>query len=222
MDKQEAETTRRVKIEMLNRLRARTNADLANPGHFKVVAPKTGIILSADFRENLEGRMVKPNEPLIRIGFTDPEHPKLSDWEIELKIPQKHVGQVLEAYKRLPAGAELDVDVLFMSQPDAGSFRVKLRKDKIASQANTQKDDNNEAEPVVLAWARVHPKKIKDADGKMIDDIPADLQITSSLLLSGSEVHSRVRCGNHPMGYSLFYGVYEFLYEKVVFPLSWK
>ena len=208
---QEATTTRRIKIEMLNKLRDRTNADLAKPGHFKVLAPKTGIILSADFRENLLGRYVKPNEPLIRIGFTDPEHPKLPDWEIELKIPQKHVGQVLRAYDRLSAKAELDVDVLFMSQPDAGSFRVKLRKDKIASQANTQKDDNNESEPVVLAWARVSG-----------DDIPADLRITPSLLLSGSEVHTRVRCGNHPMGYSLFYGVYEFLYEKVIFPLSWK
>jgi hypothetical protein len=36
-------------------------------------------------------------------------------------------------------------------------------------------------------------------------------------LLSGTEVHSRIRCGNRPMGYSLFYGVWEFLYEKVVF-----
>jgi len=35
--------------------------------------------------------------------------------------------------------------------------------------------------------------------------------------LSGAEVHAKVRCGNHRLGYSLFYGVWEFFYEKVVF-----
>ena len=37
------------------------------------------------------------------------------------------------------------------------SYRAKLRRDKIASQANTQKDDNNETEPVVIAWVRIQP-----------------------------------------------------------------
>jgi hypothetical protein len=30
-------------------------------------------------------------------------------------------------------------------------------------------------------------------------------------------VVAKVRCGDHAMGYSLFYGVWEFIYEKVVF-----
>jgi hypothetical protein len=35
--------------------------------------------------------------------------------------------------------------------------------------------------------------------------------------VTGTEVVAKVRCGNHAMGYSLFYGVWEFFYEKVVF-----
>ncbi len=35
--------------------------------------------------------------------------------------------------------------------------------------------------------------------------------------VAGTEVHAKVRCGYHAMGYSLFYGVWEFMYEKVVF-----
>ncbi len=205
----EAKITLRNKIEIRNQLRNRTNADLAQPGYFKIVAPRTGIVLNADFREMLDGKLVKPTDPLIRIGATDPVHPKVADWEIMLKIPQKHVGQVLEAYKRLPAGAELDVDVLIMTQPDAGSFRAKLRKDKIAQSAESQKDDNNEAEPMVIAFARIHG-----------DDIPENQRIPPTLLLTGTEVHSRIRCGNHAMGYSLFYGVWEFLYEKAIFPIT--
>ena len=45
---------------------------------------------------------------------------------------------------------------------------------------------------------------------------PADL-LPPELLLSGVEVHGKICCDDHPMGYSLFYGVFEFLYEKVVF-----
>jgi hypothetical protein len=207
---QEAKITHRKKVETRERLKQRTNADLARPGFYTITAPKTGIILSSDFRENLLGKNIKPGEPLIRIGFTDPVNPKLPDWEIELKIPQKHVGQVLRAFEGKGQNAELDVDVMFLSKTTT-SFRAKLRKDKIASQANTQKDDNNESEPVVLAWARING-----------DDIPEDYRVSPALLLSGSEVHTRIRCGNRAMGYSLFYGVYEFAYEKVLFPyFSW-
>jgi hypothetical protein len=205
---QEATVTLHAKIEMLKRLKDRTNADLAKPGFFTIVASEAGIILSADFRENLLGKNVKPGDRLIRIGYTDPNRPRRSDWEIELKIPQKHAGQVFRAFEGLPPNAELDMDVMFVSQSTT-CYRAKLRKDKIASQANTQKDDNNETEPIVIAFARIHP---------IHGDIPEDWQIPRALLLTGSEVHTRIRCGNRAMGYSLFYGVYEFAYEKVIFP----
>ncbi len=207
---EEAKITKRKKIEMLNRLRQRTNADLSKPGIYTIVAPKSGIILSADFRENLLGKNVKPSDPLIQIGFTDPVQPKLSDWEIKLKIPQKHVGQVHRAFEGHPAGYKLDVDVMFLAQTTT-SYRAKLSRAKIASQADMQKDDNNESEPMVIAWA-----SIDDAD------IPADERVPPALLLSGSEVRTRIRCGDRAMGYSLFYGVYEFAYEKLIFPYSWK
>jgi hypothetical protein len=202
---QEANITLKAKIDMLKRLKERTNADIARPGFFTIAASKAGIILSADFRENLLGKNVKPGDPLIRIGYTDPNNPKLSDWEIELKIPQKHVGQVFRAFEK---NKTLDVDVMFLSNATT-SYKARLVKDKVASQANTQKDDNNENEPVVIAWARIHPEK---------GDIPADGQIPPARLLAGNEVHTRIRCGYRPMGYALFYGVYEFAYEKVIFP----
>ena len=68
------------------------------------------------------------------------------------------------------------------------------------------RDDNNESEPVVIATVRIEGP-----------DIPAADRLPRELLLTGTEVHAKVRCGNHRMGYSLFYGVWEFLYEKVIF-----
>jgi hypothetical protein len=35
--------------------------------------------------------------------------------------------------------------------------------------------------------------------------------------VAGQEVHARVRCGNYPLGYALFHGVWEWFYEKVIF-----
>jgi hypothetical protein len=36
-------------------------------------------------------------------------------------------------------------------------------------------------------------------------------------LVTDVGVRTRIRGGDHSMGYSLFYGVWEFLYEKVIF-----
>jgi hypothetical protein len=214
MDLKKAQIDLDQKINDRKRIKERDNANLEplKFGFYTVTAPRSGIILSADFRENLLGKTVKPGDPLIRVGYTDVNDPKIEDWELLLKIPQKHYGQVMRAFERLPPGAELDVDVLFQSKADQ-AYRAKLRRDRIAKQANTEKDDNNEAEPVVIAWARVHP-----IDG----DIAPQDQIPGNLLLSGSAAHTRIRCGNAAMGYSLFYGVYEFAYEKVIFPYSWR
>jgi hypothetical protein len=200
----EARATKEAKITELQELVRRTNASVRNPGEYWLKAPINGILLTSDFREKLLGNYVKPSDPLLRFGKVDPRKPKNSEWEIELKIPQKHVGQVLAAYKTLKT-EELDVDILLVSAPTR-TFRGKLARSRVASEANPNQSDNNEPEPAVLAWVRV--------DGK---DIPKDYQLPPELLLTGTEVHARVRCGNHAMGYSLFYGVWEFIYEKIVF-----
>src|ERR1019366_9391845 len=66
---EEAKATLRENLNYLNQLQRRLNANISNkPGSFTISAPRTGIILSADFRENLLGRNVKPGDPLIRVG----------------------------------------------------------------------------------------------------------------------------------------------------------
>jgi hypothetical protein len=166
--------------------------------------PPVWTVLTPDFRENLRRKPVEPRDPLLRLGN------KKGHWEVETKIPQKHIGQVLSAfqYRSEQEGhevTELDVDLVVRSEP-THTYKGKLSRDKIANQADPHKDDNNETEPVVLAWVRI--------SGAGIDP---DRQIPDKLLVAGTEVKCKVRCGTHKMGYSLFYGVWEFFYEKVVF-----
>lgn len=196
--KTEKETLLREKRNELEKLKERIHADRQREGFFWLLAPFTGTVLNSDFRENFVNRFVKPSEPILRIGNKD------GRWEVELKIPQKHIGQVLAALDRSPKH-ELDVDLLLTSVPTK-VFLGKLSADKVGGQAQPNRDDNNESEPIVPAFVRV--------DGK---DIPEDVRIPRNLLVTGVEVHSKIRCGYRPMGYSLFYGVWEFFYEKVVF-----
>jgi hypothetical protein len=200
----QASSTFFAKSQELEELRRRTNASLQNPGEFWLRSPMEGKILTSDF-ESLKNRFLREEDQVLRVGFLDPRMPNINDWEIELKIPQKHVGQILAAFPKGDPKAELDVDLLLTNRPTS-TYRGKLARDKVASQATLDRNVHDEPEPVVLAWVRVSGA-----------GIPEGSQLPPDLLLTGIEVHARVRCGNHAMGYSLFYGVWEFVYEKVVF-----
>jgi hypothetical protein len=157
-------------------------------------------VLDADFRENHLNRFVRPTEPLIRLGD------KSGRWELELKVPQKHVNQMLRAFDVHETGdPKLLVDILVTSKPTE-VYKGVLFKSQISGEAVPNKDDHNETNPVVVAYVS-------------LDDpaIPEELRVPPDLLVTGVEVHAKIRGQNHAMGYSLFYGLWEFLYEKVVF-----
>jgi hypothetical protein len=204
-DAEAALTKERTLLEDLRKL---YNADLQRPGFFWLRSPLSGIVLTGDFKD-LKGSMVKPAQQLLRVGRVETRGRKanISEWEVELKIPQKNIGQILGSFnnKKLGLGDELDVDILLSTSPTQ-TFKGKLKRDKVSPEAMPNKNDNNESEPVVLAWVRIHG-----------DDIPAAYRVPPELLLTGTEIHTRVRCGNRAMGYSLFYGVWEFIYEHIVF-----
>jgi hypothetical protein len=197
---QAKENTRDLKHKELEAIGRRVNAVPGRPGFFLLSSPIEGTVLNGSFREELTNRTVKTNEPVLRVGN------KTKRWEIEIKIPQKHIGQVLQAFEAKPK-EDLDVDLVLRSTPTR-TYRGKLARKDVGGEATPNRDENNEAEPVVVAYVRI--------DG---DDIPEDRRLPrgDNLLVTGTEVLAKVRCGNHALGYSLFYGVWEFLYEKVVF-----
>jgi hypothetical protein len=194
------ETTKNLKNEELQAIRKRVRGDPTRPGYFTLVSPIRGTVLNSDFRSELTYRTVKPNEPVLRVGNKD------GSWVIELKIPQKHIGQVLQAFNA-DQTKDLDVDLVLRSMPTR-TYKGKLSRKDIGGEATPNRDDNNEAEPVVMAFVRIEGEDIPEAYRLPHDD---------RYLVTGTEVLGKVRCGNHPMGYSLFYGVWEFIYEKIVF-----
>lgn len=195
----------------IDELVRRDNAQRDLPGYFNILAPvmtaeerrqvrdPRWTVLTSNFKWDLEKREVKPTDPIMRLGA------KQGPWELELKIPQKHIGQVRKAFFRLGRDKPLDVDFLLLSETTT-MYKGKLYLARIAGEATPKTDDAQDNEPHVLAYVRIEG-----------DDIEDGYRVDSGRLTSGTEVRVKVRCGNARAGYALFYGVWEFLYEKVVF-----
>jgi len=193
-------------------IRERTQIlDDAQPGYFILNAPPFPArgsyaqqphwtILTADFRDQFTNRLIKPDTPILRLGY------KEGPWEIQIKIPQKHVGQILQAFASGDPHSELAVDILLTTMPSR-KFKGKLSRADMAGEAVTNRDDPNDAEPVVIASVRIEG-----------DDLDPEEAVPDDVRTSDIEAHVKVRCGRHALGYSLFYGLWEFFYEKVIFP----
>jgi hypothetical protein len=175
------------------------NANDRVPGGFNLVCPfDDAIVLNYDFKENLKNKYVKPSDQILRLG-----NPK-GEWEIEVKIPQKYVGPVLQAFEQ-DKSKELEVSIILLTRPTQ-TYKGRLSRDKIAGEAVPNLDDKNESEPVVKAWIRIEG-----------DDIPEGDRVPPDLKLADTEAEVKINCGNRAMGYSLFHGIWEYFYEKVVF-----
>jgi RNA polymerase sigma factor (sigma-70 family) len=172
----EANLVRASKAALLADLLERTNSIVNRPGHFAVRSPINGTLLSLN-HESLLNRFVKPHESLLRVGAVDAKNPKSSEWEVELRIPQEQIGQVLQAFGKNGFDDELDVDLVLATVPTK-TFRGKLKNAKIALRADAQ----NEVEPVVLAWVRISGSDIPQAD-----------QVPAWTLLIGTKVRARIR-----------------------------
>lgn len=206
---------RQMKIQKDDLVR-RHNLIPAEPGYFLAMAPdfppsagglrRWANISGGDVRERLMSE-VQPAQPLVRLGAID------GAWRVETKIPQRAIGHVNRAFatdgdhkfELDPKGSGrqvkyLDVDVLFGGF-ETERFSGKLFENEVNIEAVPNKDDHNETEPVTMAYIRV--------------DIPEEkLELFKK---AGAEVRVKVHCGNRALGYSLFHGVWEWFYEKVIF-----
>jgi hypothetical protein len=217
-DMARAKLSREAALNEIKALNLQYNGDPDHPGHFRAIAPlfnpklarqkntSKWTVLNDDRRENLLGRSMRPHEELLRVGNLE------GNWHIELKIPQRNIGQIMKAFvdpelhKVDEAGRKyLDVDVLLKSQSEH-SYGGRLYRDDIAAQAVPNKNEHDENEPVVTAYVKLN-----------LNDFTPDEMIPTDQFVTGLEVSTRIRCGKHALGYSLFHGVWEWFYEKVVF-----
>ena len=199
------------------------NLDPHRPGQFHALTPPFDVnlarpfgvsrwtVLNDDRRENLQGRTMRPSEELLRVGNIE------GDWHAELKIPQRNIGQIRRAFadpqyhkiESTPGRDSARSTSMWTCSSAARrdvSYLGRLYEDGVSAQAVPNKNEHDETEPVVTAYVKLNTQAI-----------PRKRWVPVDQFVTGLEVPSRVRCGDHALGYSLFHGVWEWFYEKVVF-----
>lgn len=159
------------------------------PRKAPVVAPLAGKVVTFDATEQLLGKTVKPGDPLLRIARVD------GPWEIELLIPEGHIGPIREALRRSPDGS-LEVDLLLASHPQQ-TFQGRLYRGGLGG------------ETIVKDNVVVLPARVRVIDRALLAQRRA--------MPVGVEVRAKIRCGRHALGYVWFFDLVEFFYEHVVF-----
>lgn len=165
------------------------------PEEAKISAPINGNVVTFDVHDRLQGNLVNPKDPLMQIAqFEGP-------WEVELRIPEGHVGHIREALARAD-GAPLAVDLLVTSYHDhTKTFRGWLTREGLCGKVEME---NNE--PVLNARVQIDQELHDVLHHWEGGNVPV-----------GAEVRAKVRCGNRSVGYVWFYELWEFVFERVLF-----
>ncbi|HMP02111.1 MAG TPA: efflux RND transporter periplasmic adaptor subunit [Gemmatales bacterium] len=164
----------------------------SDPRQAKIRAPMAGTVVTFDLTQ-LRNLMVKPGDKLLDIALLD------GPWEVELRIPETHVGHIREALaQQFPE--PLEVDLMLTSHPDR-RYKGKLHREGLGGRVDVF---NNE--PALTARVQVG------------DDL-ADLlrQLGGGAMPNETEVRAKIRCGKRAVGYVWFYQLWEFMFEHLIF-----
>lgn len=117
----------------------------------------------------------------------DPNGP----WQLELRIPDRHVRHVLAAQASAQESRGVPVRFLFRMAPNT-TYSAKLDAVNLAT------DLDQEGELSTLAIVTLNPKDIPD-------------------LRPGSSVIAKINCGRSSLGYVWLRELFEFLQTRVLF-----
>jgi len=150
-----------------------------------VKSPITGQVVTWDLRNRLINRPVQRGQILMRVA--DPG----DKWQLELQMPENHIGQVVKAQ----AGSDKPLEVSFQLATEPGVTRYG-EVVEIQRGAEVRGDEGN----TVLIKVAI------DKD----DFLPDQLR-------PGATVTAKVRCGWRPLGYVLLHDVFAFVQSRILF-----
>ncbi len=148
-------------------------------------SPIAGQVVRWDLIRSLESRPVRQGQLLMQV--VDPAGP----WEIELRIPDRHVRHVLAAQAAAKEANGLPVRFLFRMSPKT-TYSARLDTVNLAT------DLDQDGELSTFAKVTLDPKEIPD-------------------LRPGSSVIAKLDCGRRSLGYVWLRELLEFLQTRVLF-----
>ncbi|MBC7816380.1 MAG: HlyD family efflux transporter periplasmic adaptor subunit [Planctomycetaceae bacterium] len=148
-------------------------------------SPIAGQVVRWDLIRSLESRPVRQGQLLMQV--VDPAGP----WQLELRIPDRHVRHVLAAQAAMKDANRLSVRFLFHMSPTT-TYSATLDDVHLAT------DLDQDGELSTLAKVTLNPKDIPD-------------------LRPGSSVIAKIDCGRRSLGYVWLRELLEFLQTRVLF-----
>jgi multidrug efflux pump subunit AcrA (membrane-fusion protein) len=149
----------------------------------QIRADHAGQVVTWHIREKLLHRPVQKGQALLAV--VDPA----SDWELELSVPERHIGYILDAATRSPD----PLKVSFVLSSYAGqTFEGRLTEiDRVA----TARDDEGSSVRIRAAIDRHQLPELR----------------------SDATVVARIHCGEQPLGYVWFHDLIDTVRTKVLF-----
>lgn len=148
-------------------------------------SPIAGQVVRWDLIRSLKSRPVRQGQLLMQV--VDPAGP----WQLELRIPDRHVRHVLAAQAATKDAKRLSVRFLFRMSPKT-TYSATLDEVHLAT------DLDQDGELSTLAKVTLNPKDIPD-------------------LRPGSSVIAKINCGSRSLGYVWMRELLEFLQTRVLF-----
>jgi hypothetical protein len=150
-----------------------------------------GSVVTLDVRQRLSGRPVQPGDALMTVADTT------ADWELEVFVPDHHIGYVTAARHEVVGPVSIDEDerlpVRFILATDPGvSYYGSLKQ--VDQRAEVRGDQGN----TVLAKVRIRKEDLSE-------------------LRPGSSVVARVYCGQRSLGFVLFHDVLDIIQSRILF-----
>ncbi|HEY4313026.1 MAG TPA: biotin/lipoyl-binding protein [Pirellulales bacterium] len=170
--------------EKLLSLRAQLKILLSKRERLKITSPIDGQVTTWDVDNLLEGRTVQPGQVLMSIS--DPN----GDWELEVLIPEEHMGYIARAQKE---ANQHDLKVTYILENDPSHWHEGKVGD-VHLAAEVRGEDGN----TVLVHVAIDKHDLQE-------------------LSQGAGVRSNVFCGKRAVGFVWFHDLIEFLHSRVLF-----
>ncbi|HMO36555.1 MAG TPA: efflux RND transporter periplasmic adaptor subunit, partial [Gemmatales bacterium] len=156
-------------------------------------SPIEGVVTTFEVKE-LKGKTIKAGERLLEIAKID------GVWEVQLNIPEMHVGKIREALDKSEKG-ELDVRLWISTDPNT-YYQGTLKQNGMGGMVS----HINENEAVLKCRVEIGEDLRKEIDRLQGAGMPVEVM-----------VQAKVNCGPRSLGYVWFYQLWEFFFEHIVF-----
>ncbi|MDR1494102.1 MAG: HlyD family efflux transporter periplasmic adaptor subunit [Planctomycetaceae bacterium] len=152
-------------------------------------APINGEVMSWNLENKLKDRPVRRGEVLMELA--DPD----SEWQLELLMPEKRIGHVLEYQKKLEKenGGTLQVSFVLASAPE------KQYEGEVISIHERAEIRGESGNTVLIKVKLQHPEELPDK------------------LRPGVSVTAKIHCGKKPVGYVMFHDAIAYLQKTIIF-----